>query len=264
MSLHQKILLRLPAGRIGALADRYLRGRTWTIEAGEGAGLKLMLPQNRDYVTGRSEIPVQRALAACLRPGGVCYDVGANVGFFALQAARRVGAAGLVCAFEPVPANATALRRNAGINGMSQMRVFEVAAGQSDGIADFLVPAWDGGGSLATSVNPPAGGSRIAVRTIRLDDFVTAERLPLPDVVKIDVEGCELEVLAGMARIIDTRMPALLYEVDDPDEARFQERWRQIDDYCTKLGYQVSRLESSYANIHWFVGHSLATRPGAR
>jgi FkbM family methyltransferase len=238
---------------------RLLRDRAWTIEGGDGAGLKFRLPQNHDYLTGTSELPVQQALAGQLRPGGVFYDVGANVGFFSLLAAKRLGPAGCVCAFEPVAENAASVRANAKINRFANINVFELAAGRTSGTAELLLTDWDGGGSLSNSaVRPSEPVSRRQVRVVALDDWIPAERLPKPGVVKIDVEGVELEVLQGMSKTIAEFKPVLLYEVDDGRKDSFHRRWKELDDYVAGFGYSINHLKSSYANSGWNVGHTLA------
>jgi len=238
---------------------RILRERMWTIEGGVGAGLKLRLPQNLDYLSGTSELPVQQALAEQLRPGAVFYDIGANVGFFSLLAARTVGPTGRVCSFEPVAENAAAVRENLRLNRFENASVFELAVGRSSGAAEFLLTDWDGGGSLSSSVVRPAEPvSRRDVRVVALDDLIPAERLPKPDVVKIDVEGVELDVIQGMAKTMAESKPVLLYEVDDGRRNSFDRRWRELDDYVASSGYTISHLKPSYANGGWNVGHSLA------
>ena len=92
------------------------------IGAGPGRGLRFDVGGgNPDFAAGTYEPPVQQALADCLKPGDVVLDVGANVGFIAVIAAKLVGPAGRVVAFEPVPENARLVRRNARLNGLSRL-----------------------------------------------------------------------------------------------------------------------------------------------
>lgn len=257
---YQRFLLRLSSSRwLPPSGRRRLRQRVWTIEGGDGAGLNLRLPQNDDYLSGTSELPVQRALAGQLWPGGVFYDVGANVGFFSLLAAKRLGPTGCVCAFEPVAENAASVRENARINQFDHIKVLELAVGRETGTAELLLTDWDGGGSLASSaVRPAEPVSRRQVRVAALDDLIPAERLPKPSVVKIDVEGVEMEVLQGMSKTIAESRPVLLYEVDDGRKDSFHRRWKELDDYVAGLGYAINHLDPAYANRGWNVGHTLA------
>jgi FkbM family methyltransferase len=255
----QRTLLRLYTRGLLPGGKRLLRRRVWTVEGGAGAGLKLRFPQNLDYVSGSSEKPVQDAMAEHVKRDSVFYDVGANVGFFSLLAARLVGPGGRVHSFEPVSENAASVRENARLSGLSNVTVHEVAVGRAGGSQELLLTAWDGGATLSTSVvKPPNPSGRRVVRLVALDDYIKAERLPAPHFVKIDVEGAELDVIEGMARTIAESRPALLYEVDDGDRERFDRRWTELDDRVTALGYRVMRLGQSYPNRNWFVGHSLA------
>lgn len=258
--IYQRLLLRLlSSDLLVRTGRRFLQDRAWKIERGEGAGLKLKLPQNLDYIFGSSEPPVQMALAQRLHPGDVFYDIGANMGFFSLIAARIVGATGWVYAFEPVLENAAIVRANANLNGLQNITLREVAVGGSTGTAELLLTEWDGGSCLSTSaVRPSELISRRNVRVIALDDFIPEDNLRLPNFVKIDVEGVELEVVQGMTKTITTSKPVLLYEIDDGDKTSFVRRWRELDEYVSLLGYEIIHLEDSYPHLAWNVGHSLA------
>jgi hypothetical protein len=61
-----------------------------------------------------------------------------------------------------------------------------------------------------------------------------------------------------MQETLVRRRPILLYEVDDVDKAGLVRRWNELDEFVSRLGYDVTRLDDSYPNQRWFVGHSLA------
>jgi FkbM family methyltransferase len=260
MVTYQRLLLRLCSSRLlGKFGERTLRRRVWLTETGEGKGLKLKFPQNADFIRGTSEVPVQAAMAQHIQPGDVVYDVGANVGFFSLIAARLVGPEGRVCSFEPVTANAASIRDNVALNAFPNVQTFEVAVGREAGSAELLLTEWDGGSTLASSVVQPSRPvSRRTTRVIAMDEFIEAENLRPPSFVKIDVEGLEMEVLEGMARTLEDRKPILLFEIDDGNRERFERRWRDLDGYVSRFGYQIIHLKDSYANALWNVGHTLA------
>jgi FkbM family methyltransferase len=260
----QRVLWRIVSSpRVRRLCGTALDGIAWSVEGGQGAGLRIRTPQNLDYVAGTSEVPVQQELARYLGLGGVFYDIGANVGFFSLLAARLVGSGGTVCAFEPVRENAEAIRSNACLNRFDRViRVLEVAAGKSEATAEFLMTEWDGGGSLSpAAVRPEESVSRRMVRVVSLDAYIAEERLPAPTFVKIDVEGFEVEAIDGMVSTIERCMPILLYEVDDATRSGLDHRWEELDARVAGFGYRIRRLKESYPNRGWFVGHSLALPP---
>ena len=133
-----------------------------------------------------------------LRPGEVLYDVGANVGAYSLLAVVAVPGARVV-SFEPAPANFAALCANVELNEVGD-RVIPVPLALGDRPRSA---ALDGEGSPGASHTlSEASDEAIAVLVDRLDDIVTRFGLPGPDHLKLDVDGNELEVLAGAAGLL--------------------------------------------------------------
>src|SRR5580658_10208738 len=103
-------------------ASQRLRERPRTIARGQGRGLRFNpAGTHPGYALGTSEPEIQELLAANVKPGSVMWDVGANVGFLTLIAARLVGPNGQVVAFEPLPSNCEAIRRNLALNQMGNV-----------------------------------------------------------------------------------------------------------------------------------------------
>lgn len=155
-----------------------------------------------------------RACMAAITPGTGFIDVGANVGNYALGAARRVGSSGTVIALEPNPAVYRELV--ASIWGTNVVAL-NLAASDSSGIAAFQVPTDSEGrtepplGSLVTRKSAGAVKT-LEVRTIRLDDIVPCGLRVAA--VKIDVEGHEMAVLRGAQETIDACRPTLVVEIE--------------------------------------------------
>ena len=158
------------------------------------------------YLMGASEPAVQKLLLECLNPGDVFYDIGANVGYFSLLACKLVGDYGEVHCFEPLPENAAILRANLAANGFSNFTVHECALSDDSGNATLVVADLPGQAALARE---RAGGRALTVATVRLDDL----ELPLPTLVKIDVEGAEDRVLTGMRQTLARARPAIVVEI---------------------------------------------------
>jgi FkbM family methyltransferase len=159
--------------------------------------------------------PVLLQLAAdVIRPGQVVWDIGANLGLFSFAAAAAAGPSGRVLAVEPDTTLAGLLRRSAATNhGYAPVEVLPAAASDEVSVARFHIARrnrstsyLDGYGTTMT------GGVRFTelVPTVTLDWL--AAHFPAPDVVKIDVEGAELTVLAGGAQLLE-RFPMLICEV---------------------------------------------------
>ena len=142
---------------------------------------------------------VQRLMDGILRPGANVIDVGANIGYNAVYAARRVGPTGHVLAIEPAADNLAILRDNIATNSLNNIVVQPVAAGRGPEVRDFFLR---GDVSAVNSLFPQSMYGAVTgveqVRVMPLDDLVDLN----PDLVKIDVEGAELEVLAGMRRLL--------------------------------------------------------------
>ena len=132
-------------------------------------------------------------------PGFTVLDVGANVGAYTLLFATWVGPAGHVIAFEPAPASIAGLRRQLGLNGLTdRVDVVEAAVAGTVGSASFACDGASGANALGTGAR---GARTITVATTTIDAFC-AERGVRPDVIKIDVEGAELDVLRGARRTL--------------------------------------------------------------
>jgi FkbM family methyltransferase len=145
------------------------------------------------------ELGTVRFLQDQLPLEGQAIDVGAHVGMLTTPMAKAVGPLGRVDALEPVPSNAAALRRTIAANSLeATVHVHQAAAAAATGIAQFVVGANGQLGTLIGAESAPA--DTIEVATVCLDDIrPPGSRI---DVVKIDAEGAELRVLAGMRRII--------------------------------------------------------------
>jgi FkbM family methyltransferase len=245
------------------LLKRLSQGRQWypplTVDAGVGRGLVLSLRNaSADYSVGTNELPVQEAIRDHLRPGGVFYDIGSNIGFFALLAARIVGPTGSVHAFEPVPDNVDSLRANVARNSMDNITTWPVAVGRTDGAATLQLARHPGGGTIASAALPDPAGT-IDVRVVSIDGLLEDGRLPPPTFVKIDVEGAEPEVLAGMATTLATHRPGVLVEADAADDVQVGAKAAELQGLLEGQGYRVEPLETSYAEAAWQVRHLLAT-----
>ena len=130
-------------------------------------------------------------MEARLPRGGVVFDVGAYLGLTAQLFAR---AGSKVYAFEAKPENAESIRRVIKLRSMSNVVVHQAAVSDVIGTSDFHILDFRGHSSLG-KVDLSKYLYTIKVPTITLDDFTEQNKIPKIDVLKIDVEGFELEVL---------------------------------------------------------------------
>lgn len=150
--------------------------------------------------SGGLEPGVRRVLQALARPGGAAADVGANIGLHTLALARAVGPQGRVYAFEPEPGPRGQLQKMAALNGLRWVELHDSALGARAETMVFNISPVIGHSSLYALPEEDGEGRQIRVQVRPLDEVVEPG-LSL-DVVKIDVEGAELDVLAGMARVL--------------------------------------------------------------
>lgn len=165
-----------------------------------------------------------------IRTGATVWDVGANVGLYALPSARACGPGGRVFAFEPMPRNVDYLRRHLAMNVLQNVVIVEAAVGRRPGRLRMA-----NGGSPSESHVDPDGALEVAA--IALDQWRTACDAPAPALVKIDVEGAEVDVLEGARETLARHLPpiylALHGEVQRHGCAVLLARW----------GYRVTSAE---------------------
>jgi FkbM family methyltransferase len=143
-----------------------------------------------------------------LEEGMVVMDVGANIGYLTLLFCRAVGPKGAVFAFEPEPDNFSDLARTVEHNDIRWCTTVNSACGALDCEA-----------SLATGLNgyiQPQSTAVANCHMVSLDSFVSEHKVSKVDLVKIDVEGFEVDVLNGMYGIMKRHRPMLYVEVHPP------------------------------------------------
>lgn len=171
----------------------------------------------------------QLAFARWLAPGQVVYDLGANVGFYTLLAAKRVGPTGWVHAFEPLPENVWFLQRHVLLNQLNNVSIHPCAVSNVGGKQRFAIGEDRSTGRLDES-------GRLDVDGLTLDEFVFKLRNPLPQVIKIDVEGAEARALVGAHRVLAAAKPTIFLATHG--KASQEECWQLL----RSLHYQVSGL----------------------
>jgi FkbM family methyltransferase len=165
------------------------------------------------YLYGSYEYVYTSAFIGQIRPGSLVVDVGANIGEYTLLAASSTGPDGRVLAIEPNVALHSRLFRSLEINGLSNVQVLALALGSSETRGTLTVPL---GATALGTLRPTAGadeaGTPIAVSIRRLDDVLANEDRDRLSLVKVDVEGWELEVFRGARETLADAKPVIFYE----------------------------------------------------
>lgn len=151
------------------------------------------------YLTRSYEPSETALLRRLLGPGMVFVDVGANIGYYAVLAGHRVGPTGKVLAVEPDPHNFRLLRRNIAANALGNVQAVRAALGDRDGVALLRCSSTNfGDHRIGCSADPNHATAR-PVELTTFDKLVDRVGLGSIDVVKMDVQGYEHHVVAGMA-----------------------------------------------------------------
>lgn len=196
------------------VADDF-RHRDGVIENGPGKGLKYNPGSTAaGYLLGLAEPEFQQALVKIVKPGMVVWDLGANAGFYGVVLSHLVGPNGKVVCFEPMPAIADQVRYNAKLNGFDHMSCRTEAVGLEDGETSFVVPKGQCGTMASSSFNKPGLviEERLEVKVRSIDSLVESSDAPIPDMIKMDIEGVEVDGLRGAVRTVQKHRPILLVE----------------------------------------------------
>ena len=179
-------------------------------------------------------------LLRIIQPGDICWDIGANIGFYTCLLASRVEDAGTVVAFEPALRTCGYLRENVSLNRFANVTV--INKGLSDRVEQRHLYYSEAGLAEGTASLKYANGRAVSER-VMLDtiDSLTRE-LPVPDFVKIDVEGYQLEVLRGGEHYLKTHAPLLMAELKDVGETN-RALFTEIENYVADLGYQLYEIK---------------------
>ncbi len=212
----------------------------------------------------------------------VVYDIGGFEGLFTLYFSMKVGPRGRVFTFEPNPVNAQTIAINLRINKRDNVRVFPVAIGKAPATMSFVVdPRRPASGSLDQSIQSSIVSNKrsfqfgkpiqfeVSVKVIDMLLKKHAGTFPVPDFVKIDVEGFEMDVLRGMADTIGRRHPLLFIEIHGTTMERKVENVKNVASFLVDNGYQLLHVETGKAitkeNAQLAAeGHLYATEKGPR
>ena len=150
-------------------------------------------------------------------PGATVVDIGANVGFYTVLLASRVGPGGRVIAIEPDPTNASLLRRSAAANDLGNVTFLEAAVLDRAGTIDLYRSKTNFGDHRVFdgAESDGAGREKVTVPAVVLDEYLERERVQ-PTLVKMDIQGAEVTAFPGMIRTLS-----------DPRVVLFCEFWPQ-------------------------------------
>lgn len=215
------------------------------------------------WLNGRGyETRYDGAFSAALHPGDTVWDVGANVGYYTLQFAERVGGRGRVFAFEPSPVNFA--RLSVACAGLDNVLLRQMGLG-SEAATLALVQGADELGATSRVVGNPGGsassapleGEKTLVEIRTGQGLIQSGDALAPNVIKIDVEGFEWEVLEGMgAQLASSSLRAIGVEMHFGilKQRGLADAPQRIEDLLVRNGFRLQWPDNS---------HLLAIRPAA-
>jgi FkbM family methyltransferase len=188
-------------------------------------------------------LPFGRFMSSTLQEGQVFLDIGANIGFYTLFAARRVGPKGRVYSFEPDPMTYESLTRSVGRNQFDWVRCINAALSDREGTMPFFTVSDGSAHSLVPEIERRANrySGQVPVRVTRLDDLDREGLFDVPtiDLIKIDVEGEEPRTVAGMLKTLERfHYPSVWAEVRGPQgSTRAPNTYPRVERELRSLGY---------------------------
>jgi FkbM family methyltransferase len=178
-----------------------------------------------------------------VRPGDVVIDVGAHIGYFSLVLGSLVGPTGHVYSFEPDPRALKFLNESVSASGMDWLSVLPIALAAGSGSLDFYLAT-----GLGSSTAVRCDHVNVAQRTVVLKESL--DRL-LRDgtvsgavrLVKIDIEGFEVEAIRGMVKLLRSSRPVMVVEVNDQMLNAQGESASNLFELLRSLDYKIEALE---------------------
>jgi FkbM family methyltransferase len=221
------------------IINRYLINAEFNVQitGGPARGLifPVKLPQDKQMWIGTWELDFAKALYEAIKPGFVCYDIGGYKGYY--SGIMALHGASEVFVFEPMPQNAEKIRQLIALNPNLPILLKEYAVSENEGKAVFKIMQEETMGKLEASrfQNHESSINEFIVQCVSIDGLIS-EGMPVPDFIKIDVEGAEELVLKGAIKLLHSKRPLLMIEIHSSE----------IGKRCLAI------LENLYSNIKVF------------
>jgi FkbM family methyltransferase len=229
-SLHHAIRVHPTLGRMALYAIPDIR---WSVNVRGIGSMSINLRRNRSYWLRDPlyhESFMLGAMQRLIRPDDIVFDVGANIGLYVRFMVQQFGA-GRVIAFEPMSQNQALLNQNIPLgNCQDRVQIVATALADYDGMDEFQtddISSASGTLNVITQGGPSQARRQYGLPPItetvtvaRLDTMVEDGTLPIPNVIKVDVEGAEERLLRGAVRTLEKHGPRLAIELHGSEESR--------------------------------------------
>lgn len=205
------------------------------------------------FVRGMYDPNLNVVIDALLPKNGVFVDAGANMGYFSLLAAKKVGSDGRILAIEPSSRDFIRLVDNVNINELHEViSCYKLAFSDSSGTADIMIANDERSGLNTLGSDFGTKGIEKVdvekVEKITLDDFAEREGIKNIDVIKLDIEGSEFAALSGAKNTIQKFRPAIMLGINKGSMAACGVTFEQISQWLKDMNYVAYKLNQTYDN----------------
>ena len=198
------------------------------------------------------------------------FDIGANIGYFALLEANILGEQGKICAIEAEPENTKRLKENINLNGYTNIDVMQVAIGSERTNSELSLELSANVHRMTEVLDRNEAGDTINVEVYPLDDLINEKVIPEDEliVVRLDVEGYERYVFQGMSGLLSSERPVYLFSeihsdndivnvdkiVDTIGQASFEPEYISLDGgHSYQTMTSLDEIRTINANAHIMV-----------
>jgi len=180
-----------------------------------------------------------KALKNELKEGMMCLDIGANLGYYAAMESKAVGDSGHVIAIEPSPKNFTYLKRNMELQKTLNYELFNFAIGDKNGNTNFLISKKSNQSKVVSEEEKiPEGCELINIPLTTTDKFIDEKQVNRLDLIRMDVEGYELQILEGAKQIIKKFKPMIHIEIHN--ELLGKQKLKKVLVDLKNFGYEIN------------------------
>jgi FkbM family methyltransferase len=171
-----------------------------------------------------------------LKAGDVFIDIGANIGYFSLLAAKHQPTA-KIFSFEPVSSLFKQFEENISINGFKNIIAVNAAVGERNDEREIYISGDDNKGMSSFEKPENYSGKTETVKVVEFDDWVNKSGFYKIDLIKIDVEGSELFALKGMSETFKNFKPLIIIEINPQTFRHFNFTGTDILNYLNGFGF---------------------------
>ena len=238
-------------GLISSLGHREIhvwsrRGTQFYLKYPEDIGWESLII-HKDFELGTSDF-----FEKFLKKGYIVFDIGANLGWYTILAAKCVGSSGQVHGFEPVPKIFQKLKDNVELNSdfnkVIKLHDIAITNGKNKEIELFSYEGLCHGLTSAKALyGDISSATKVSVKAKTLDEIWKKTFFPKVDLIKVDVEGLEYDVVSGAQKLIKEVCPLWLLEINYQTSKAFHWNPGQLIEFFRKLNnYHFMKIHEAW------------------